>query len=143
MNDEENLKRFLSIDFGLKRIGLALSDPLLIFAYPFKTIFNDQELWNSLSSVIKEKNIEKIILGYPLKSDGSKSTVTENVLKFKKVLEKKFNIEVILRDESFSSSMAKEKIIESVNKKSKRRDKGLIDRNSAAIILQEYLDEIK
>lgn len=143
MNDEENLKRFLSIDFGLKRIGLALSDPLLIFAYPFKTIFNDQELWNNLSSVIKEKNIEKIILGYPLKSDGSKSTVTENVLKFKKELEKKFNIEVILRDESFSSSMAKEKIIESVNKKSKRRDKGLIDRNSAAIILQEYLDEIK
>lgn len=143
MNDEENLKRFLSIDFGLKRIGLALSDPLLIFAYPFKTIFNDPELWNNLSSVIKEKNIEKIILGYPLKSDGSKSTVTENVLKFKKELEKKFNIEVILRDESFSSSMAKEKIIESVNKKSKRRDKGLIDRNSAAIILQEYLDEIK
>lgn len=140
MNNEE--KRILSIDFGLKRIGLALSDPLLIFAYPFKTIFNDQKLWENLSSIIKEKNIKKIVLGFPLNNNGSKPTIADAVLIFKKKLEKKFKLDVILHDESFSSALAKEKVIESVNKRSKRRDKGLLDQNSAAIILQEYLDSI-
>jgi putative Holliday junction resolvase len=134
--------RILGIDFGLKRIGLALSDPLLIFSYPFKTIKNDNSLWKNLELILKEKNVKKIILGYPLKEDRTKTDVTEEVLKFKKSLSGRFNGEVILWDESYTSEMAKQIVIKSVTKKSKRREKGLIDQNSAAIILQEYLDSI-
>lgn len=65
------------------------------------------------------------------------------VLKFKKQLENKFKIEVILRDERYTSSIAQEIILSSVTKKSKRRDKGLVDRSAAAVILQNYLDEKK
>ena len=141
MTDESSLKRILGIDFGLKRIGLALSDPLMMFAYSFKTVLNDDKLWNELSGIITGQNISKIILGYPLKESGKPSSITSDVLKFKKLLEEKFKREVILRDERYTSSIALEQINQSVTKKSKRRDKGLLDRSSAAIILQGYLDE--
>jgi len=136
----DNLKRFLSIDFGLKRIGLALSDPLFTFAYPFKTIPNDGSMWKEILEIVKDKNIVKIILGNPFNEDGTASKFSGVIEEFKKKLEAKTNIEVILVDERYSSMIAKEKVLESVSKKSKRRDKGLIDRNSAAVILQEYLD---
>lgn len=135
--------RILGIDFGLKRIGLALTDPLLTFSYPYTTVLNDNSLWDLIKSVIEEKNVKKIILGYPQKNNQPQKDITKNVIEFKKKLELKFNLEVILWDESYTSEMAKQIIIKSVAKKSKRRDKGLIDQNSAAIILQEYLDEME
>ncbi len=135
--------RILGIDFGLKRIGLALTDPLLTFSYPYTTISNDNSLWDNLNSVIEKKNVNKIILGFPKKSNRPDKDITKNVLEFKNKLSLKFNLEVILWDESYTSEMAKQIIIKSVVKKSKRRDKGLIDQNSAAIILQEYLNEEK
>ncbi len=134
--------RLLAIDFGLKRIGLALGDPLNIFAYPFKTLLNDKNIWKELEKIIKEKNVTKIILGYPLDDSGSKSDITRSIEKFAKDLQNKFNKEIILWDERYTSVLAQEKILESVTKKSRRREKGLIDRNSAAIILQEYLDSL-
>ncbi len=134
--------RILGIDYGLKRTGLALSDPLKIFAYPFKTLINDKNFWNELKKVMEEKNIEKIILGFPLNEGGSKSHITDQVKKFAKELGSKFKREIILWDERYTSVMAREKILESVTKKSKRRDKGLLDQNSAAIILQEYLNSL-
>lgn len=140
MTDESSLKRILAIDFGLKRIGLALSDPLAIFAYPFKTILNDKKLWDELTQIIHEQSIKKIILGLPKKESGGTTSITNEVLKFKKLLEEKFNLEIILRDERYSSLIAKELILESVTKKSKRKEKGLIDKNAAAVILQDYLD---
>jgi putative Holliday junction resolvase len=136
----DTLNRFLSIDFGLKRIGLALSDPLFTFAYPFKTIRNDGSMWNEVLKIIKEKNVSKIILGNPSNEDGTASKFSGEVEEFKKKLESKTNLEVILFNERYSSMIAKEKVLESVSKKSKRRDKGLLDRNSAAVILQDYLD---
>lgn len=139
----DDYHRILSIDYGAKRIGLALSDPLLIFAYPFDTIQNDKSLWINLEKILVEKNVSKIILGYPLKDDGGLSSNAPLILKFKKEIEKRFNKEVTLWDERYTSEMAKENILKSVSKKSKRREKGLIDRNSAAIILQEYLDDNK
>ena len=131
----------MGIDYGLKRIGLALTDPLLTFSYPYKTISNDNSLWDNLKSVVEENNVNKIILGFPKKSSRPDKDITKNVLEFKDKLNIKFNMEVILWDESYTSEMAKQIVIKSVVKKSKRRDKGLIDQNSAAIILQEYLDE--
>ncbi len=141
MIENDSLSRIMAIDYGTKRIGLALTDPLLTFAYPFKTLPNDSSFFNELRKIINEQNILKIILGYPLKESGESSSITEEVLKFKKKLENAFKLEVVLKDERYTSSIAKEIINKTVTKKSKRRDKGLIDKSSAAIILQDYLDE--
>ncbi len=134
--------RILGIDFGYKRIGLALSDPLLIFAYPYKTLINDKNFWDVFGKIIKEKNINKIILGYPSDDNGARSEVAGRVEKFSKELARKFKLEIILWDERYTSVIAQQKILESVSKKSKRRNKGLLDQNSAAIILQEYLNTL-
>ncbi len=141
MADNTTYSRIMAIDYGTKRIGLALTDPLITFAYPYKTILNDSGFWNELENIVHDKNISKIVLGYPLKENGEPSSITNKVLKFKSQLEEKFRLEVLLRDERYSSSLAQEIINISVTKKSKRRDKSLLDKNSAAIILQDYLNE--
>jgi len=130
----------MGIDFGERRIGIALSDPLSIFAYPFTTLQNDLAFMNNLSKIILEKNIAKVILGLPSSKFKSSAELSKKVQKLKQEIETKFKIEVILCDEDFSSAIAKEKVIESVTKKSKRKNKDLLDKHSAAIILQEYLD---
>jgi len=140
MTDIENLSRILAIDYGTKRIGIALTDPLLTFAYPFETIQNNKSGWEQLKKIIEEKKISKIILGYPTREDGKDSNLIPVIDKFKEKLIKNFKIEVILWDEIYTSKIAERKIIESVKKKKNRKDKGLIDSNAAAIMLQEYLD---
>jgi putative Holliday junction resolvase len=139
----EELNRLLAIDYGLKRIGVALCDPLLTFAYPFKTILNDQNLLKDLKKIIGEQSVIKIILGLPVKENGEPASISQEVLKFKSRLESIFKIEVILRDERYTSSIAQEIISKTETKKTKRREKGLIDRSAAAVILQDYLDEKK
>lgn len=132
--------RILAIDYGAKRVGLAITDPLRIFAYPLMTIKRDKNFWNDLEQVFKNYDIETIVLGYPLKEDGTRSSSTELIEKFKKELEKKKSIKIILVDERYSSSIAKERILESVPSKKKRRDKKLVDMNAAAVFLQDYLE---
>ena len=130
----------MGIDYGEKRIGIALCDPLLTFAYPFSTIKNDSALLTSLSKIVLEKNISKILIGLPSKKFRSSKALAEKVFKLKTDIETKIKIEVILWDEEYSSIIAKERMIESVAKKSSRKKKELIDQHSAAVILQEYLD---
>ena len=142
INPSDVPSRILGIDFGLKRIGLALSDPLRIFAYPYKTLNNDKYFWNEFKNIVERKNIDKIVLGYPLSNGGKKSEVARVVEKFSEEIKKKFGIQIIFWDERYTSVIAQEKILESVTKKSKRRNKGLLDQNSAAIILQEYLNTL-
>ena len=139
---EQQLQRVLAIDYGSKRIGLALSDPLLIFSYSYKTIFNDDKLWYNLDQVIKEKQVTKIILGMPYQENGKLSSNAPQIIKFKDALLKKYSIDIIEWDESQTSDRAKELILQTVPGKKKRRDKGLIDRGSASIMLQEYLDSL-
>ncbi len=136
-------KRILSIDYGLKRVGIAITDPLLIFAYPLTTLDNDKFFWENLLKLFSEYEIVKIILGYPLKESGEKTHATEHVDKFKKDLELKIKTEVILVDERYSSAAAKMNILESIPKKKKRRDKKLVDMNAASVILKNYLEENK
>ena len=130
----------MGIDYGEKRIGIALSDPMLTFAYPFITLQNNSSFLKNLSGIIEEKKINKIILGLPSSSFKSSKELSIKVLKLKSEIEMKNKIKVVLWDEEYSSAIAKEKVIESVTKKSKRRQKDLLDRHSAAVILQEYLD---
>ena len=130
----------MGIDYGEKRIGIALSDPLLIFAYPFTTLENNANFLNRLANIILEKRVNRIILGLPSSNFESSKKIAQKVLKLKSDIEKQTNIEVILWNEEYSSAIAKEKIIESVAKKSNRKKKELLDSQSAAVILQEFLD---
>ena len=132
--------RYMGIDYGSKRIGIALCDPLLTFAYSYKTLINDKNFLKELNTIIIEKNVIKIILGLPSESYRASKILAEEVRKLKKEIETKPSLEVILWDEEFTSILAKQQMLDSVKSKKKRKDKGLIDRNSAAIILQEYLN---
>jgi putative Holliday junction resolvase len=130
----------LCIDFGLKRCGLAISDPNRIIASPLTTI-DSSTLENWLSIEIPKRKIEEIVLGFPTRLDGSDSHVTENVRLLKTELENKFpSISVHLMDERYSSKMASQSIALMGNKK-KKQDKGLIDQVAAALILQDFLSQ--
>lgn len=137
---EDNFTRIMSIDFGLKRIGIALSDPFKKFALPYTTVLNDVKVFENLKKIIEEKSIEKIVLGLPEDFPNSANSVFKEVMKFKSELEKRFGLEIILWNETHTSKIAEKRIIESVKSKKKRRDKALIDMHAAAIILSEYLD---
>lgn len=133
-------ERILGVDYGEKRIGLALTDPLRTFAYAYKTIANDKELWINFKNIINEKKVFLVILGMP--NVKKNKLLADIILSFKEKIEKNFNTDVIIWDEEFTSVIAQKRIIESVVKKKKRQDKGLIDQNSAAIILEEYLQSL-
>ena len=137
---EMNETRIMGIDFGMKRIGIALSDSLKMFAIAHKTILNNSSTLSELEKIIK------FILGIPneeRQKKDSKTSIINDVKKFKESLEKKFGFEVQLLDETYTSAIAQQQILESVNKKNKRQNKDLLDMYSAAIILQEYLDSVK
>ncbi len=136
-------KRIISIDYGARRVGIAVTDPLRIFAYPLQTLLNDSSFWARLLSILESYDIETIVIGYPLKEDGSASDSTELVTKFAEELKKRISIHVEFYDERYSSEIAKERVISSVTSKKKRRDKGLVDKNAAAVILEDYLKEIQ
>lgn len=132
-------ERILAIDFGEKRIGIAVTDPLKIFAYPLTTINNDLKFLDRLKEIITQYSVTKIILGIPLREDGSETVISRKVMNFKSTVEKELNIEIELVDERYSSQIAKDRIIESVVSKKKRRDKSLLDKNAAAVILEDWL----
>ncbi len=138
-----NEERILAIDFGEKRIGLAVTDPMNMFGYPLVTLSNDVKFWGELKKIIYEYKVVKIILGYPLKESGDKSKISNAVLKFRAEIESKTSIPTELVDERYSSSIAQERIILSVSSKKKRRDKSLVDKNAAAVMLEDYLNTIK
>ena len=142
-NYEENIRHILAIDYGTKRIGLALSDPLMIFSYTYKTILNDDNLWSNLDSIVKEKQITKIILGIPYQDNGQLSSNAPGIMKFKGALALRYKLEIIEWDERYTSERARENILQTVPGKKKRKDKGLVDQNSAQIMLQEYLNTLK
>ncbi len=143
MDPKKTFIKLLAIDFGKKRIGLAVSDPFRMFAAPLTTLQNDADFWRNLKKIIDENMIGMIVLGYPLKENGEKSDSTLAVEKFKKELEKRIKLEVILYDERYSSEIAKERIIEAVKSKKKRRSKELVDMYAAAVILEDYMNENK
>lgn len=134
--------RILAIDYGTKRVGLALSDPMKILASPFDTLENNKMLIPKILTLIREKNIEKIVIGYPTNGDGSKTVLSDIIIKFATELNDKSGINCELVDERYSSSVASDRILQTVVKKSKRRDKSLVDKYAAAVILEDYLKTI-
>ena len=134
--------RIIAFDYGEKRIGIAITDPLNIFAYPLITLNNDSLFWQNLKKIFSENKISKIILGLPVKESGAESIIKFKVLAFKDELEKKFAIDVLLVDERYSSSIAQRRILETVSSKKKRKDKFILDKNAAAVLLEDYLRRI-
>ena len=105
--------RFLAIDFGEKRVGLALSDPMKIIAKPFKTIFysNQNDLINKIALIIKDKKIEKIILGLPKGLKGNNTSQTNIVIEFYNYIKDKIDTPIVMEDERLSSVSAKKSLI--------------------------------
>lgn len=136
-------KRYLAIDFGIKRIGVAITDPLNIFAYPLVTLANDSNFLKQLEKILKEYQITKIILGYPEREDDIKSDLILEIERLKTIIEKEFNLSVEFVDEQYSSKLATENIVASVPSKKKRRNKGLVDKHAAAIILTDYIKNLE
>jgi putative Holliday junction resolvase len=135
--------RILAIDFGLKRTGLAITDPSNTIASPLETV-DSQVLMIKLKSLVSELSISTLVLGEPKNLDGSPTHVTANVQLLKEALVNEFSsVEVVLVDERFTSSMALQSMIQAGSTKKQRREKGAIDRVSAAIILQSYLDQVR
>jgi putative Holliday junction resolvase len=136
------LARILSIDYGLKRCGLAVTDPLQIIVNGLTTV-DTKELKDFLINYCKQNEVEQIILGHPLNMDGSKSAFSEKVEQFKSELQKYLSaIPIHLFDERKTSEQAFEIILQSGIGKKKRSDKSLVDKVSAVIILQKYLGHI-
>ncbi len=131
------MQRVLAIDYGAKRVGLALSDLMQIVGSPFKTITNNSSLILNIQTIIKEKEVGCVIVGLPKSMKGQKTAQTEHVLEFVEKL-KDNNINVELIDERLSSISATKALVEQGIKTG--HNKSLIDQTAAAIFLQQYLD---
>jgi len=131
--------RILAIDFGKRHIGLAVSDETKMIAIGLNTIHytNKKEMVQKLRNIIKEKEVEKIVLGYPLSMLGNITQIGLDVLDFKKLLETEFALSVELLDERFTTEMSKG-ILREMGKKPIHR-KSVIDKISAMIMLEDYL----
>jgi putative holliday junction resolvase len=131
--------KVVSIDFGLKRTGLALSDEARMFAFGIDTV-DSKDLMSFLIRLKEKEKFTTIVLGMPKRLNNQDSHVTENVRLLKEALEKQFPImEVVLIDERFTSKMASESMFTAGASKKQRKEKGLIDKVSATIILQSFL----
>ena len=134
------MSKIIAIDYGLKRIGIAISDESQILAFGLNTISN-LEIISFLREIIKKENVNILVIGKPLQKNNSPSEIESSIILFIKKLNINFPQIIIKRyDERFTSLIAKKTIIEGGIKKMKRRNKDLVDKISATIILQSYLE---
>ena len=139
----------LAIDYGLKRIGLAISDSDRIFAFPCRTILNQSfdSVLNEISFLVKEKDIDLIIVGMPYslflspEKKNHKNSMEKIVMNFVKKLKKKLNVTVETVDERLSSFMAEENLKESGL--SSKKLKKFVDEEAARLLLEEYIQKLK
>jgi len=134
------MKRILAVDFGMRRIGLAVSDPLQIIATPLETLTIDNldDGITQLRLVCDTYDLESIIMGYPIGISGNKTDQTKIVDRVIESLKTMVNFPIIPWDERYTSIQAKD-ILHQQGKKA-RDDKGKVDQLAARIMLQEYLD---
>ena len=137
--------KYLGLDLGTKTLGLAISDKLGIISMPFEVInYNDEDydyLIYELDKIIKEENIDELVLGLPKNMNNSLGERALKTLEFQKLLEDKLNIKVNMQDERLST-MESEKFLISNNVSRKKRKK-IIDKMAAQVILDTYLNSRK
>lgn len=133
------MARILAIDYGKKRTGLAVTDPLKIIANGLTTV-DTQQLFDFLKQYISKEEVEKIIIGLPYQLDGTPTDATPSVLHCIRRLKNTFpTIPIVPVDEQFSSKMASRAMVDMGMKKKDRQKKELIDEIAATILLQEYM----
>lgn len=134
------MSKIIALDIGGKRTGIAETDELQIIASPRETVATEK-LLEYLHKWLSHESVETIVLGDPINLHGGDSNNSERVRQWMKKLRGAFpSISLVLQDERFTSKMAAEALVKSGVKKKKRQQKGSLDPVSAAIILQEYLD---
>ena len=137
------MARIIAIDYGAKRTGIAVTDPLGIIAQPLETVAT-HTLMDFLRGYIARESVERIIVGLPKQMDGSNSENFQRIEPFVNRLRKELpSIPVEYYDERFTSVLAHRAMIDGGVGKMARRDKAMVDRISAAIILQGYMDSKK
>ncbi len=133
------MSRILAIDYGMKRTGLAVTDMLQIVPGALDTV-DTQKLMAYLNDYVKRENVERIVIGEPMQPNGQPSENLKRVRKFEEQWRKAHpEIPIEGFDERFTSVMAHRTMLDAGLGKKARRDKALVDRISATIILQDYL----
>ncbi len=134
------MDRIIGIDYGRKRVGVAVSDPLGIFASALDTI-HSTKIIEYLELYSEKEHVVRFVVGRPTNMDGSPSEAAADVDAFLKRLQARFpNVPIDLEDERFTSVLAHRAMLDGGMKKSDRRDKASVDKISATIILQSWLD---
>lgn len=134
--------RIVAVDYGTKRVGLAVADPLRLFAQPLGTYPPDEAV-ERLRALHHAEGLAALVVGWPLTPEGEEGAAVARVRPFFNRLRNAFpGVELVAWDERFSSARAKEAIRAAGAGRKARRDKGRVDRAAAAVILQEYLDEV-
>lgn len=141
--------RIVALDFGLKRIGVAISDESKIIATPYKTIFTEKKGADTASKLINELKadavsrkyaIEKIVVGLPLMMNGKKGFLADEVTHFIELLKPLIDCPIIVWDERLTTAQAEKSLLES--DLTRRRRSQIVDSIAAIIILQSYLDHL-
>ncbi|MDR3184670.1 MAG: Holliday junction resolvase RuvX [Prevotellaceae bacterium] len=134
------MARIVAIDYGLKRTGLAVTDPLQLIATPLATV-DTTALMDYLKEYAGKEAVECFVVGYPKNLDNTPAAAARHVDPFLQHLRRQFpGVGVVLEDERFTSKIAFRAMIDGGVKKMDRRNKGMVDRVSAVIILQSYLE---
>ncbi len=133
------MSRIIALDYGGRRTGVAVTDPLQMIAYPLDTI-DTSIIIDYLKAYFLKEVVETIVLGAPLNMDGSDTDATQLVIEFEKKLKENFpKYPIVKIDERLTSRMAKQTLIDAGYKKKDRKNKKLVDTVAAALILQTYL----
>lgn len=130
--------RTLALDYGEKRIGAAVSDPLGLTAQPLPYIVNDDHIWLSLDRVVDEYQVVQIMLGLPKGMSGQDTQQTRVVRDFFDLVCERYSFEVFFRDERLSTQAAQKHLLKADVSRRKRKES--VDSLSAAFFLQGYLD---
>ena len=135
------MARILAIDYGKKRTGIAVTDPMQIIASGLTTV-ETHKLFDFLKDYFQKEEVEQIVVGYPFQMENTRMAhsvplINAFIKRFKKTFPE---MPIAKEDEHFTSKMAKQAMIDGGVKKMKRRDKALVDKISAAIILQSYME---
>tara|TARA_B100000242_G_scaffold290008_1_gene260756 strand:+ start:7691 stop:8101 length:411 start_codon:yes stop_codon:yes gene_type:complete len=132
------MSKVIGIDYGKKRIGIAISDINQKIAFPLKTVENNKPI-EILKKIIESEKVNSIVVGIPINLDGSKTDATEMCFKFHLKLKKEFpKINHFVNDERLTSKLAK-RFLNQSHKKKQRGDKKNVDKISASIILENFL----
>jgi putative Holliday junction resolvase len=134
--------RIMAIDFGKKRVGVAVTDPMQLIATRLETV-NADHIWRFLDEYFSREVVDLVLVGYPVQLNNQPSEALRYINPFVQKFKQKYEKEIRQVDERFSSKIAFQSMIDAGLRKSQRQNKGTIDGVSATILLQSYLEQKK